>query len=305
VDSSEVIIRVAPGRDTRRAESWSLVLEALGIAHRVLDTDMGPAIAVESQVAGRAAAALTAHDEEEAERAVPEPAAPDSGPSSVGMVLAMGLVAFFFFTGPRSGARWFAGGTAVADLIVRGEWWRAVTALTLHADLAHVAGNAAALIIFVSALGRWLGPGLAALLVLFTGFAGNIVTAYAHGGGHNSIGASTATFGALGLLGGLQFMRRFRWKARVGRFRWALAAIAACLGMLVMIGGGGTNFDGIGPKVAQNIDVLAHVSGLAAGLVTGLLVGKGMNRPLPPLVQWALVALGAAIVAACWWRALL
>lgn len=301
---TEVIVRVAPGRDAQRAETWSFVLEALGIAHRVIDSDMGPAIVVDSRVAARAAAALTAHDREEAERAIPEPAAPDSGPSSVGVVLAMGLVAFFFFTGPRSGARWFAGGTAVADLIVRGEWWRAVTALTLHADLGHVAGNSAALIIFVSALGRWLGPGLAALLVLFTGFAGNLATAYAHGSDHNSIGASTATFGALGLLGGLQFMRRFRWKARVGRRRWALAAIAACLGMLVMIGGGGTDLPGAGSRIPRNIDVLAHVTGLGVGLVTGLLVGKRMSQPVRAPWQWTVAALSAAIVAAAWWRAL-
>jgi membrane associated rhomboid family serine protease len=303
VDSSEVIIRVA--HDPRQAESWSFVLEALGISHRVLDSAMGPAIAVESAVARRAADALAAHDQEAAEAAQPEPVAPDSGPSSIGVVVAMGLVAFFFLTGPRSGTRWFAAGTAVADLIVRGEWWRAVTALTLHADLGHVAGNAAALIIFVSALGRWLGPGLAALLVLFTGFAGNLATAHAHGSAHNSVGASTATFGALGLLGGLQFMRRFRWKARLGRRRWALAAIAACLGMLVMIGGGGADLPGAGLRMPRNIDVLAHVTGLGAGLGAGLLVGGWLRRPLPAWAQGLLLLLSAAILTGAWWRALM
>ena len=46
---------------------------------------------------------------------------------------------------------------------MHGAWWRAVTALTLHADVWHVVGNAVASLVFVSAIGRWLGSGLGAL----------------------------------------------------------------------------------------------------------------------------------------------
>jgi membrane associated rhomboid family serine protease len=206
----------------------------------------------------------------------------------------MGLVAFFFVTGPRLDTPWFAAGTASAEAIIRGAWWRAVTALTLHADIAHVAGNAAALIIFVSALGRWLGGGMAALLLLFTGFAGNLLNAYLHGGHHDSIGASTAAFGALGILGGLQFVRRYRFTARLDRRRRALAAIAACLGLFAMLG--------VGQRA--EIDVMAHVTGLGAGLVTGLGTALLLRRPLRPLVQALLLVASAAIVVGCWWRAL-
>jgi hypothetical protein len=42
-------------------------------------------------------------------------------------------------TGPREpGAIWFDRGSASAQQILAGEVWRTVTALTLHADLAHV-----------------------------------------------------------------------------------------------------------------------------------------------------------------------
>jgi membrane associated rhomboid family serine protease len=289
--SSEVIIRVAdqPGR----AESWSFVLEALGIPHRVLDTAMGRAIVVEAEVAQKAAAALQESDREAVESAVPEPPAPDTGSSWMGIAVSMGLVAFFFFTGPRGDGAWFTAGSANAEAIVRGAWWRAVTALTLHADIAHVAGNAAALIIFVSALGRWLGGGVAALLVLFTGFAGNLLNAYLHGAHHDSIGASTAAFGALGILGGLQFVRRYRFTARMDRRRRAVSAVAACLGLFAMIG--------VGQRA--EIDVMAHVAGLGAGLVTGFATGHLLRRPVRPLVQVLLVLASAAIVAGCWWRA--
>jgi rhomboid protease GluP len=298
----EVIIRVAD--DPRRAEGWSFTLEALGIAHRVLDTNMGAAIVVDSAVASKAAAALTESDREAAELAPPEPAAPDSGPSSVGVVMAMALVAFFFVTGSRGETSWFAAGSAVAELVVRGQWWRAVTALTLHSNLGHVAGNAAALIIFVSALGRWLGPGLAAFLVLFTGAAGNLLNAYAHGAGHDSVGASTAAFGAVGLLGGLQFMRRLRFKKRLDRRRRALLAVAACLGIFAALGSGGVEVAGALPTLPKNIDVMAHLFGLGMGLVTGLVVGRFLRRPAGWPIQVALVLGTAGAIAACWWRAL-
>jgi rhomboid protease GluP len=289
---SEVIIRVAA--DPHRADGWSFVLEALGIPHRVLDTAMGRAIVVDSLVAQKASAALVESDREAAEAAVQEAPAPDSGPSTVGVALAVGLVCFFLVTGPRGATHWFGAGSAIAELIVRGEWWRAVTALTLHADLGHVAGNGAALIIFVSALGRWLGRGVALALVLWSGFAGNLLNAYIHGAHHNSIGASTAAFGALGILGGLQFVRRYRFTARMDRRRRAMTAIAACLGMFAMIG--------VGERA--EIDVLAHVAGLGAGLATGTVAGLLLRRPVRPLLQWLLVAASAAVVAGCWWRAL-
>src|SRR4051812_10095070 len=225
--NAEVILRVAV--DARRVDSWSLVLEALAIPHRIVTTDVGHAILVDDAVAGRATAALEAHDREAAEPPPVEPAAPDQGASALAMVLAIGLVTFFFITGPRAQGpgRWFSAGSAVAERIVHGEWWRAVTALTLHADAAHVLGNAVALIIFVSALTRWLGRGVAAMLVLASGFIGNLITAALYGSQHDSIGASTAAFGALGLLGGLQIVRRFRVTARLDRHRRWLVVVAA------------------------------------------------------------------------------
>ena len=82
--------------------------------------------------------------------------------------------------------------------MLAGEWWRAVTALTLHADLAHVLANAVAIAIFLGAVARRLGPALATWLALAAGVAGNVLTALVAGGGHVSLGASTAVFGALG-----------------------------------------------------------------------------------------------------------
>jgi rhomboid protease GluP len=276
-----------------RVEPWSFVLQALGIPHQIVTSETGVALVVDEAVAARAAAALAAHDREQAEgEMVREPPAPDQGPTTLGAAISTALVAFFFVTGPRGmagpdGGPWFGPGSAVAEAIVHGAWWRAITALTLHADLAHVLGNSVALIVFVSALGRWLGRGVALFLVLLSGAFGNLLTAYFYGSHHNSVGASTAAFGALGLLGGLQLVRRFRFTARLDRRRRALTAIAACLGLFAMLG------------VGEKTDVMAHLAGLVVGIVMGGAVGRWV-RPPRMLGQWALTALSAGIVVGAW-----
>jgi rhomboid protease GluP len=286
-----VILRTAA--TAARVEPWSFVLQAVGIPHQVVTGETGVALVVDESVAARAAAALAAHDREQAEgETVHEPPAPDQGPTTLGAAMATALVAFFFVTGPRGmagpgGGPWFGPGSAVAEAIVRGAWWRAVTALTLHADLAHVLGNAVALIIFVSALGRWLGRGVALLLVLISGVIGNLLTAYFFGSHHDSVGASTAAFGALGLLGGLQLVRRFRFTARLDRRRRALTVIAACLGLFAMLG------------VGEKTDVMAHLAGLVAGVVLGAATGRWL-RPPRALGQWALTAVSATLIVGAW-----
>ena len=44
-------------------------------------------------------------------------------------------------------------------------------------------------------------------LVLASGIAGNLFNAWGHGGEHSAIGASTAVFGAVGVLGGMNLLR--------------------------------------------------------------------------------------------------
>jgi rhomboid protease GluP len=266
----------------------------MAIPHRVVPTDIGFAVMVPPKMVAPAIAALDAQDKEAKEDAAAptrDMAPPDHGPSFVGTGIGITLVAFFVVAGPRTDSDvqgWFRNGSAVSDAIVRNhEVWRAVTALTLHADAMHVAGNTVASLIFVTALGRWLGGGLAVLATLLAGIAGNLLTAYIYKTSHNVVGASTSTFGALGVLGGLQFVRRFRMRT-VGRMRRALLGIAAALGLLAMLGMG------------ERSDVVAHATGLGFGVLFGALLGVGLKKPVRTLGQ-ALALLGAvAMVAGAW-----
>jgi len=263
----------------------------MAIPHRVVPTDIGFAVMVPPKMVAPAMAALDAQDKEAAEGLARDQPPPDHGPSFVGMGVGITLVAFFVVAGPRTGPDlqgWFRQGSAVSDAIVHNhEVWRAVTALTLHADVMHVAGNTVASLVFVTALGRWLGGGLAVLATLLAGVAGNLLTAYIYKTSHNVVGASTSTFGALGVLGGLQFVRRFRLRA-VGRLRRAMLGIAAALGLLAMLGMG------------ERSDVVAHATGTGFGVLFGALLGLGLRRSVRNLGQALALLSAVAILVGAW-----
>jgi rhomboid protease GluP len=309
---SEAVVRASPDRG--QAESWTLVLEAMAIPHRVVPTEAGFAVMVPPQMVAPAIAALDAQDKEASEPPLSSDLAPpDHGRSFVGLAMSITLLAFFLVAGPRSGADavgWFRCGSGIAEAIVhQHELWRAITALTLHADVVHLAGNVVATLVFVTALGRWLGGGLALVATLFCGAAGNLLTAYVYGSSHNVVGASTSTFAALGVLSGLQFVRRMRMPS-VGRMRRALLGIAGALGLLAMLGIGSDMVaeatrvvDVIGPArqpISGRTDVVGHAAGLGFGILAGVLCGFGIKRPVRLLGQGVALAATVAALVGAW-----
>jgi rhomboid protease GluP len=268
--------------DRRRAEEWSFVLRALAVIHEIREEESGYGIAVLPEDEAQAASALEAHEAERAEVHAPPP---EYGPSAAGWVFAAFLLAVHFATGPRDEqVVWFAKGSADAARILHGEWFRVVTALSLHADLSHALGNAVVGGLLLSALARRIGPAAAAWIALVSGAAGNALTAAVARHGYVSVGASTSVFGALAALAAVQALTRRRAAAV------ALGAGAALLGFL------GTG---------QNSDLLAHLFGFCAGALAALAAGRLVQRP-PPRSAWQ-PALGAATLGAlalAWWFAL-
>ncbi len=271
--------------------SWSLVLEAIGIPAQVIAEGPLEHLVVAPADHDRAVAALNASDREARAEPDREPAAPDGGRSFVGLAFVVTIAAFHFVSGARADADlagWFRRGSSVAEKVVAGEWWRGVTALTLHADWGHVFGNSVAAMVFLSALGRWMGGGLAVLATVVAGTLGNLLVAYAYGVNHNSVGASTATFAALGILGGLQAVRWMGRAPGLGRRRRILSAVAACLGVFAMVG------------VGEKVDVLAHLAGLGVGLPVGFLIARTLRLPSRPAINIPSGLLTAGVVAMAW-----
>jgi len=285
----DTVVRATPR--AAQAEDWSLALTAMGVAHRVArGEDAGFVVLVAADEAARARQTLDAFDEDERARrtdALPAPAL-DPTPWEPGLSIGLFCLAAFALTGgPGADGPWFERGTAVAGLVRGAEPWRAVTALTLHVDAAHVAGNAVALALLVPAIAQRCGSGLAVALVLLGGIGGNWLAALAHAPAHRAVGASTAGFAAIGALAALRLLpaghrRGRRWRA------WTVPVAGVLL--LTLLGAG------------RDVDVLAHGAGLLAG------AGAGMVAALLPRpgrrAQRVLGALAVLTVALGWGLAL-
>jgi len=284
----EATVRETP--DPAEADEWAVVLAAAGIAHRLEATGAGWTLMVQPGDVERARGALSAYDEEVADEIPAGVPDPGYGSTPIGVAVAVLLIGFFVVTGPADGnVVWFARGSAAASRILAGEVWRTVTALTLHVDVAHVLGNALASAVVVTAIGQQLGPGVGIWLLLLAGAGGNMLTALVHGSPHVAVGASTATFGALGILATRSLVMR-RHHRRAGRGGWvAVAASLALLGIL-----------GTGPRA----DILAHLLGLLCGATLGLGAALALAPPPGRAVQSALLVAAAALVVGCWGAAL-
>jgi membrane associated rhomboid family serine protease len=272
-----VLIRLSS--DFRRAMDLSLVLEQEGIPHELHRVEEARwALQIDEVDAVRAQAAIAAFEREnQPEAPRPEVLHPLTGAVACGIAFALGLVAMYLRTGPESaGSPWFERGSADAAAILRGEWWRAVTALTLHADAGHVAGNAVLGGILLALLARSVGPGVAAALMLVSGTAGTFATAALARHDFVSIGASTAVFGVLGALAALPRRSRRVWMPVIGGF-----ALLAFLG------------------TSKRADVTGHLCGFLSGVLAGAVV-----RLLPPLRNRAgqafLAVLAASVPVAAW-----
>lgn len=224
------------------------------------------------------------------------PAAPGWRAGSVLFGLVLVAVALLEHGG-AFGRDWRGAGVAYAAAIRAGETWRCLTALTLHADPAHLFANLVFGLAFGTLVAHGHGGGLGWLAVVLSGALGNWANAWLLSPGHASLGASTAVFGAVGVLCGSEARRRHLLQETPLR---RAAPVAIALVLLSYLGMG----DGQ-PPGGRGVDLTAHVLGLVVGLAIGpvlpSLLGRGFLRPRVQLLAGA-VALG--LLAAAWARAL-
>ena len=144
------------------------------------------------------------------------------------------------------------------------EWWRPFTALFLHADVPHLVGNLFSGLFFGTLVARTIGAWRGWALILACGTIGNSLTsALTWPESFTSIGASTAVFGALGILSGIGFATILRSRRDLP---WAKITAPLVAGIILLGWLGGGNTDG-------NTDVLGHVFGFGSGLTAGFVVG--------------------------------
>jgi rhomboid protease GluP len=286
------------GRYSRLAEARErgLVVAAKDVPHWIKREVDEWILLVEEDARELAIAELREFDREE--EASPPPAAvlPSEKIPTLSLYVAAWVMSGFFLAQNLAGAEWMKRGEALSEAIVRrGEWWRTVTALTLHGDVAHVSANLATGLLFGAFVIPHLGTGFAWLGIVLSGALGNAINAWGYRGqAHASIGASTAVFGALGILVGAEFVSRLRLPHT--RSGWQLVLpIGAGLALLAFLGVG---------EEQRHVDFMAHFWGLAAGLPLGALGGwMQIKERASPGAQRVAALLAVALLAGAWWAA--
>jgi membrane associated rhomboid family serine protease len=290
--------QIAPGAE--RAESsavvfrgsqalcheYSLVLEAQSIEHEVAQSGETWVLTVAPASVNRAYEEISRYSSERSVvPPVPEIAERETfGGASIGAagyVLILLIAAYSAGIG-LFGVDWLSAGSL--DAGAAREWWRAVTALTLHLDQEHLLGNLLFGVFAGIAAGRLLGPGVAWSSILGAGALANYAEILVAPATHRAAGASTAVFAALGLLAGLAWRRRLTLRERRW-YRWAPLIAGICL--LTLLGAG-----------AAHVDVLGHALGFLFGVGVGWLHARA-QIPRNHSRRLQIVTGGATVLLVC------
>lgn len=148
----------------------------------------------------------------------------------------------------------------------QGQWYRLVTAMFLHADVAHIVGNMLIIFFLGTMLEDYFGKISYVILYFSVGILADFSSIVYNSKIANdivSIGASGAGFGLLGAVLCVLILNGGRFEGYNLR--------------QVLLGGALTLISGF---TNDGIDNIAHVGGLAAGLVVGALLQmvKNMRR---------------------------
>ena len=261
--------KVASSNNSALIDTCSLVLSSKNIRHRISrHTSATIDIYVPNAVLEKAKYQLDAFFRENKNWPPPQ-ILPEKGsfPALLPTLIMAGSLAWFFkLTGPwNADSPWFKAGANNADAVLNSDqWYRVITALTLHADFTHMAGNCligAFLIYFFLQIN---GPGLGFLAIIISGATGNYINDILHGGDHVSVGFSTAVFGLIGMLA----MYRIVEQRQPFGLRMFVPFMAGAA-LLAMLGSSGAR-----------TDLGSHLFGLTAGLGVGMVLASQRIRSL-------------------------
>lgn len=172
--------------------------------------------------------------------------------------------------------------------ILHGELYRSVTSLMLHANTLHIMGNIIGITLFGTSVVTIMGWGVGWFMILVTGVAGNLVNALLYKAGHISVGASTAIFGAIGILSAYQFFKKFR---QPGQKIKAFLPLSCGLALLGILGSG------------KYSDLMAHLFGFLSGIISGSFYSVFVKNPTSKEYQTYFLIAAIGIIAVAWMKA--
>ena len=251
----DTLVKIASG-NREELENLSLLLSAMSIDH-VVD-HAAQALLVRSVDVERALYLWQQYAVENSNWPAPlTHVAPRSSWFPTFCMMAL-LFLFYLHTGSwLDGNIWFVKGAIDSVAIEQnGEWWRLLTALTLHMDISHVVGNLLLGGLIIHLLCTQAGYGTAWLLMLVGAVAANFLNITLRDIPHHSVGLSTAVFTALGMLSVMQKRRGQRDRILPTQ----LSPLGAGLALFAMLGSGG-----------ERTDLGAHIFGFFCGILLGFL----------------------------------
>lgn len=278
----------------QEALACSLTLSAKRISHRCTKTAKNFVLRVTSNDAPKASRQLRAYLAENENwpprpKETPESFRPFLQPPT--LLLVGSMILLYTVSGPWSGQSiWFQNGAGDAQAILtQHQYYRLLTALSLHASVVHLLGNCLFGGFLFHFFCRLTGNGLGLFSMLLTATSANYINVLLHGSNHLFVGFSTAVFAIIGMLAMLS-----RGHQSGKRYLRVLPFMAGAA-LLAMIGSAG-----------ERTDLGAHFFGLCCGLFGGWVLGRPLLLQLRKsmLFQGSLFALSIVVIIAAWKMAL-
>lgn len=283
------LVTVRRCANRRQAEKYALVLTAMGVWSLIEPEGKIITVYVAPEDAAKAIGELNAYDSEN-RKSLPRREGLRPVLLSVEVAMIYWAILLFFFAVSRNHTfsfNWVGEGAAQAGLMLKGEWWRAVTALSLHVSATHLFGNLVFGTIILLLLAQVTGAGVAWLAMIGAGALGNVLNVLVQSPAHTSIGASTAVFAGVGLLAAFQQV----WRGN--RVTFSLRNWVPLVGgttLLVFLGLSG-----------ESTDILGHILGFGSGIIAGRLLKRvDCEWFADQGMQWKCAGAAGLIVAAAW-----
>lgn len=270
----------------KQADMCALILAASNIDYRIQKRKSSFQVNVRSKDFARAQTVIALYFQENPEAEVISPPSAETRKNNYSGVLAAVFLAVFYLAAGENRHVFFKTFGSSASGILNGEIYRTVTSLMLHVDAIHLAGNMAAIALFGSAVCSIRGMGVGWLMILLTGVIGNFCNAWLHRTAHLAVGASTAVFGAIGMLSAYQFWNKMMLP---GKSIKAWLPLAGGLALLGILGSGG-----------GRVDLMAHLFGFSTGLLLETLVRFGVKKKLSKTIQALCLLSVAGIITLSW-----
>ena len=163
--------------------------------------------------------------------------------------------------------------------VLKGEWWRLLTAMFLHGGMTHLLMNMFSLYIVGRGAEMYFDTKSYLSIYFFSGIIGGLVSLYMHPVSVG-VGASGAIFGVFGALAGFFLAHRDKIASHSKAFMKDFSIIIA---INLVIG-----------LTIPSIDVSAHIGGLVAGFIGGFVLSKNPNWLLAYSASMVLVIMAIA-----------